>query len=114
MIPAQTGIWHSTIPGLPDGPFIPTVKDNVSGLTWQNTYTTFAADGAQFTQEVANKYCQSIGMRVPTLNEALTVARANYSSCAFPSPWRTSPTTRGSSIRRASPGRASSTTRRPG
>ncbi|KDR40934.1 beta-1,3-glucanase family protein [Caballeronia glathei] len=93
MIPAQTGIWHSTIPGLPDGPFIPTVKDNVSGLTWQNTYTTFAADGAQFTQEVANKYCQSIGMRVPTLNEALTVARANYSSCAFPSPWRTWTTT---------------------
>ncbi|MBI0326727.1 discoidin domain-containing protein [Burkholderia plantarii] len=92
-IPAQSGTWHSTIPGLPDGPFIPTVKDNVSGLTWQQTYTTFAADGAQFTQQIAEQYCQSIGMRVPTLNEALTVARANYASCAFPSPWRTWTTT---------------------
>ncbi|BCG02470.1 hypothetical protein PPGU19_070380 (plasmid) [Paraburkholderia sp. PGU19] len=92
-IAAQPGIWQSTIPGLPNGPFIPTVKDNVSGLTWQQTYTTFAADGAQFTQQIASQYCQSIGMRVPTLYEALTVARANYSSCAFPSPWRTWTTT---------------------
>ncbi|MFT0174487.1 beta-1,3-glucanase family protein [Paraburkholderia mimosarum] len=92
-IAAQPGIWHSTIAGLPDGPFIPTVKDNVSGLTWQQTYTTFAADGAQFTQQIADQYCKSIGMRVPTLYESLTVARANYSSCAFPSPWRTWTTT---------------------
>ncbi|WP_176328212.1 DUF1566 domain-containing protein, partial [Burkholderia vietnamiensis] len=92
-IPAQPGTWQSTIPGLPSGPFVPTVKDNVSGLTWQQTYTTFAADGAQFTQQIADQYCKSIGMRIPTLNEAMTIARANYASCAFPSPWRTWTTT---------------------
>ncbi|MBN3725617.1 DUF4982 domain-containing protein [Burkholderia sp. Ac-20379] len=89
----QPGIWQSTIPGLPNGPFVPNVKDNQSGLTWQQTYTTFAADGAQFTQDVAIKYCNAVGMRVPTLNEAETIARSNYASCAFPSPWRTWTTT---------------------
>ena len=90
---AQSGTWTSTIAGLPSGPYVPTVKDNVSGLVWQQNYTTFPQQGAQFTQTIAQQYCQSVGMRLPTQAEALTVARANYASCAFPSSWGTWTTT---------------------
>lgn len=90
---AKPGTWTSTIAGLPSGPFVPTVRDNLSGLVWQQYYTTFPDQGAQFTQDVAQQYCQSQGMRLPTQAEALTIARTNYSSCAFPSPWSTWTTT---------------------
>ncbi|MFC0403373.1 discoidin domain-containing protein [Paraburkholderia rhizosphaerae] len=92
-IAAQPGTYQSTIAGLPSGPFVPTVKDNVSGLTWQQLATTFPGQGAQFTQVIAKQYCASVNMRVPTQNEALTVAGANFSSCAFPGPWTTWTTT---------------------
>ncbi len=92
-IPAQPGTWNSTIPGLPSGPFIPTVQDNLSHLVWQQISTTFPQQGAQFTQPIAAQYCASIGMRLATQNEALTVAGPNYSSCAFPAPWSTWTTT---------------------
>ncbi|MGA7814862.1 discoidin domain-containing protein, partial [Caballeronia sp.] len=90
---AQPGTWTSTISGLPSGPNVPTVKDNVSGLIWQQYYTTFPQQGAQFTQTIAQQYCQSVGMRLATQAEALTIARANYAQCAFPSPWGTWTTT---------------------
>ncbi len=88
-LPAQAGTWNSPIAGLPSGPFVPDVTDNVSGLTWQQYVTTFPQQGAQFTQPIAAQYCQSVGMRLPTQAEALTVAADNYASCAFPNPWTT-------------------------
>ncbi|MFC0401984.1 discoidin domain-containing protein [Paraburkholderia rhizosphaerae] len=92
-IPAKPGTWTSPIDGLESGPFIATVQDNVSGLTWQQFDTTFQTKGAQFVQSIADQYCKSLGMRLPTLNEALTIARANYASCAFPAGWDTWTTT---------------------
>jgi beta-galactosidase len=90
---AAPGLYQSTIPGLPSGPNVPTVQDNLSGLTWQQFDTTFPAQGAQWTQTVAAQYCASVGMRLPTQNEALTIARSNYAACAFPAPWSTWTTT---------------------
>ncbi|MFL9869330.1 discoidin domain-containing protein [Paraburkholderia fungorum] len=90
---AAPGQYTSTIPGLPSGPNVPTVRDNLSGLVWQQFQTTFPAQGAQFTQTIAAQYCASVGMRLPTQNEALTVARSNYGACAFPAPWGTWTTT---------------------
>jgi beta-galactosidase len=80
-------------PGLPQGPFVPTVHDNVSGLTWQQYSTTFPGQGSQFVQSNADEYCKSVGMRLPTQPEAMTVARANFASCAFPLQWTTWTTT---------------------
>ncbi|MCK9689028.1 discoidin domain-containing protein [Scleromatobacter humisilvae] len=88
-VPAQPGTWNSTIAGLPSGPFVPTVIDNVTKLTWQQYVTTFPTQGAQFTQPVAAQYCTSVGMRLPTQTEALTIANSNYAQCAFPNPWTT-------------------------
>ncbi|TKC86305.1 glycoside hydrolase family 2 [Trinickia terrae] len=90
---AAPGLYQSTIAGLPSGPNVPTVKDNLSGLTWQQYDTTFPAQGAQWTQTVAAQYCASVGMRLPTQSEALTIARSNFASCAFPAPWSTWTTT---------------------
>ncbi|ASG25222.1 immunoglobulin I-set domain protein [Nitrospirillum viridazoti] len=87
--PARSGTYVSPIAGIPNGPFVPTVVDNVSGLTWQQYVTTFTQAGAQFTRPVAEQYCASVGMRVPTQDEALTIAGNNYSACAFPNPWTT-------------------------
>ena len=88
-LPAQSGTWTSTIAGLPSGPFVPTVVDNVTKLTWQQYVTTFPTQGAQFTQPIAAQYCQSVGMRLPTQAEAQTIAANNYAACAFPNPWTT-------------------------
>ena len=87
--PAQAGTYNSTIAGLPSGPFVPTVIDNVTKLTWQQYVTTFPTQGAQFTQPIAAQYCTSVGMRLPTQTEALTIANSNYAQCAFPNPWTT-------------------------
>jgi hypothetical protein len=86
---AQAGTWNSTIAGLPSGPFVPTVLDNVTKLTWQQYVTTFPQQGAQFTQPLAAQYCTSVGMRLPTVAETQTIATNNYASCAFPNPWTT-------------------------
>jgi hypothetical protein len=93
LLGVKPGTWQSTIAGLPSGPYVPNVRDNASGLVWQQYYTTFPDQGAQFTQSVAQQYCAAMGMRLPTRAEALTVSRANYASCAFPSPWSTWTTT---------------------
>ena len=87
--PAQSGTYNSTISGLPSGPFVPTVLDNVTKLTWQQYVTTFPTQGAQFTQPIAAQYCTSVGMRLPTVAEAQTIASNNYAACAFPNPWTT-------------------------
>jgi hypothetical protein len=65
------------------------VKDNQSGLTWQRAETTFADQGAQFTQPIAQSTCATAGMRLPTQAEALGISGASSASCAFPLPWIT-------------------------
>ena len=87
--PLQAGTWTSTIAGLPSGPFVPTVVDNITKLTWQQYVTTFPQQGAQFTQTIAAQYCTSQSMRLPTVAEAQTIATNNYAGCAFPNPWTT-------------------------
>ena len=86
---ARSGTYVSTIPGLPSGPYVPTVLDNQTSLDWQQYVTTFPQAGAQFTQTIAANYCSSIGMRLPTQAEALSIAANNYARCAFPNPWTT-------------------------
>jgi beta-galactosidase len=69
-----------------------TVHDNVSGLTWQRSETTYTganAQGAQYTQDIATKYCSSQGMRLPTQAEALGISGTSSAVCAFPLPWST-------------------------
>jgi hypothetical protein len=85
-VPAQARTWTSTITGLPSGPFVPTVVDKLTKLTWQQYVTTFPTQGAQFTQPIAAQYCTSVCMRLPTQAEALTIAKDNDASCAFPNP----------------------------
>jgi hypothetical protein len=65
------------------------VKDNQSGLTWQRAETTFADQGAQYTQPIAQSFCTSQSMRLPTQAEALGVSGTSSAACAFPLPWIT-------------------------
>jgi beta-galactosidase len=68
------------------------VLDNVSGLTWQRAETTYTgadAQGKQYTQLIAQTYCSSVSMRLPTQAEALGISGASSASCAFPLPWST-------------------------
>ncbi|MDC0713634.1 discoidin domain-containing protein [Stigmatella sp. ncwal1] len=65
------------------------VKDNQSGLTWQRAQTTYADQGAQYTQAIAQAYCASQSMRLPTQAEALGIGGVNSAACAFPLPWST-------------------------
>jgi beta-galactosidase len=66
-----------------------TVLDNLSQLTWQRAETTYASGGAQYTQPIAQTYCASQKMRLPTQAEALAISGASSASCAFPQPWST-------------------------
>lgn len=66
------------------------VRDNLTGLTWQRSETTYTganAQGAQYTQPIAQSYCSSQTMRLPTQDEALSISGTNWASCAFPLPW---------------------------
>ncbi|ADO69563.1 discoidin domain-containing protein [Stigmatella aurantiaca] len=65
------------------------VKDNQSGLTWQRAQTTYTEQGAQYTQAIAQAYCASQSMRLPTQAEALGIGGVNSAACAFPLPWST-------------------------
>ncbi|MET0402943.1 MAG: immunoglobulin domain-containing protein, partial [Cystobacter sp.] len=65
------------------------VKDNQSGLTWQRAETTYSDQGAQYTQLVAQAYCASQNMRLPTQAEALGIGGGSSAACAFPLPWST-------------------------
>jgi hypothetical protein len=65
------------------------VKDNQSGLTWQRAQTTFSDPGAQYTQPIAQSFCTSQSMRLPTQAEALAISGASSAACAFPLPWST-------------------------
>jgi beta-galactosidase len=65
------------------------VKDNQSGLAWQRAQTTDPNQGAQFTQPIAQTYCTSQSMRLPTQAEALGIAGTSSAACAFPLPWST-------------------------
>jgi beta-galactosidase len=63
------------------------VKDNQSGLTWQRAQTTYADQGAQYTQPIAQSYCASQSMRLPTQAEAIGISGTSSAACAFPLPW---------------------------
>lgn len=65
------------------------VLDNLSHLTWQRAETTYPGSGAQYTQSVAQSYCSSQNLRLPTAGEALAISGAAAASCAFPEPWNT-------------------------
>src|SRR5271170_1710478 len=65
------------------------VLDNVGHLTWQRAETTYASGGAQYTQPIAQAYCASQSMRLPTQPEALGISGASSAACAFPQPWST-------------------------
>ena len=65
------------------------VKDNQSGLTWQRAETTYPDQGAQFTQPIAQSYCASQSMRLPTQAEAIGITGVSSAACAFPLPWST-------------------------
>jgi len=66
------------------------VLDNLSKLTWQRVETTYgSASGQQYTQTVAQNYCASQNMRLPTASEALSISGVNDAACAFPQPWMT-------------------------
>jgi beta-galactosidase len=65
------------------------VKDNQSGLTWQRAETTFPDQGSQYTQPIAQSFCASQTMRLPTQAEALGITATSAAACAFPLPWST-------------------------
>ena len=66
------------------------VLDNLSHLTWQRAETTYPeSSGQQYTQQVAQSYCASQNMRLPTAAEALGISGFASASCAFPQPWMT-------------------------
>lgn len=65
------------------------VLDTASGLTWKRRPYTLVEQGAQFTQPVAQAYCQNLGMRLPTRTEAVAIAKYNTAACAFPGQWNT-------------------------
>jgi hypothetical protein len=41
------------------------------------------------SQPQASSHCQSLGMRLPTKDEALAIAGSSFESCAFPCTWGT-------------------------
>ncbi len=63
--------------------------DNLSGLSWTRAQATDNMPGAQFTQASAINYCQGLGMRIPTRDEALAISGTSAASCAFPVFWST-------------------------
>ncbi len=65
------------------------VVDNTSGLTWTRRSYTYTDQGAQFTQPVAQAYCEAKGMRLPTREEATAISKFNTAACAFPGQWNT-------------------------
>ncbi len=65
------------------------VLDNLLGLTWTRTVKTDTAPGSQFTGVDAASYCSTLGMRLPTEAEALSISANNNASCAFPGAWNT-------------------------
>jgi hypothetical protein len=61
------------------------VRDNQTGLIWMSTSMggNEGAGQAQQTECLADAYCKSKGMRLPTDIEALGIAGSSYASCAF-------------------------------
>lgn len=65
------------------------VTDNLNGLVWDQFQRGFADQGAQFTQLEAIKACSAVNARLPSTDEALSIAGTNNSTLAFPGSWRT-------------------------
>ncbi len=65
------------------------VLDTISQLTWQRVENTYPGTGQQYTQSVAESYCSSQSMRLPTKPEALAISGYGAAVCAFPNPWET-------------------------
>ncbi|WP_246184079.1 beta-1,3-glucanase family protein [Pandoraea anhela] len=66
-----------------------TVRDNSSTLVWNRKQYTLTQAGAQFTQLAAKAWCEAQGKRLPTHDEALSIAGNNTAACAFPEKWTT-------------------------
>jgi hypothetical protein len=66
---------------------VDTVTDNLSQLIWTRTPHVLSDESAQLTQQKAMQYCQGIGARLPTRDEAVAVSAANAATCAFPAQW---------------------------
>jgi beta-galactosidase len=67
------------------------VKDTRTGLTW----TRQDHRGHPAGQSGAQSYCESLGMRLPTKDEAKGIAGDNRDACAFPFKWGTWTSTAG-------------------
>jgi hypothetical protein len=65
------------------------VKDTGSTLVWNRKQYTLTEAGAQFTQQAAQAWCEAQGKRLPTRDEALSIAGNNSAACAFPAKWTT-------------------------
>jgi hypothetical protein len=67
---------YTLLSGADDG----LVRDNVTGLVWMSE--SHGAGEPPQTQPLARMYCESLGMRLPTRDEAIELA-ANDARCAF-------------------------------
>ncbi|MBB5609092.1 MULTISPECIES: beta-1,3-glucanase family protein [unclassified Janthinobacterium] len=63
------------------------VTDNSTSLLWSRVPTKNGI--AQFTQVLAGQYCSTIGSRLPTKEEALSIAGDSFNVDAFPGGWST-------------------------
>ncbi len=70
-----------------------TARDNLTHLTWSRAEYTLTTPGAQLTQSLAESYCAGLGMRLPTLAEAVGITGTSDAQCAFPLSWSTWTTT---------------------
>lgn len=85
VIDAGTGTLADAGPAM-DGSGL--VLDTTTGLTWlRNAYYPAFPPGQNWEQ--ATSYCQGRGMRLPTKDEVLAIAGAQYCQSAWPARWGT-------------------------
>ena len=64
-------------------------QDKSSTLIWNRKQYATTDPNHQFTQLDAASYCAAQGKRLPTRDEALSIAGNNGAACAFPEKWTT-------------------------
>ncbi|VVD79838.1 Beta-galactosidase BoGH2A [Pandoraea aquatica] len=64
-------------------------QDKSSTLVWNRKQYATTDPNHQFTQLAAADYCAAQGKRLPTREEALSIAANNSAACAFPEKWTT-------------------------
>lgn len=70
------------------------LRDNLTHLSWARAEYTYTNGAAQFTEPLAEAYCKTMGMRLPTLAEAMSITGNNDAQCGFPLSWLTWTTTK--------------------